>query len=88
VVAFLRQQADGAALVVANLGGESLARVSFSGRTTVLPAGLDYMPQVVLGDVPATQLLAVGEDGRFQDFSPLETMEPLQAYVIALSACR
>jgi glycosidase len=88
VVAFLRQQADGAALVVANLGGESLARVSFSGRTTVLPLGLDYMPQVVLGDVPATQLLAVGEDGRFQDFSPLETMEPLQAYVIALSACR
>ncbi|NNK49128.1 MAG: hypothetical protein HKP01_09680, partial [Gemmatimonadetes bacterium] len=48
----------------------------------------EYMPQLVLGDQPPTALLKVDENGEFQDFSPLETLEPLQAYVLALSACR
>ena len=87
VVAFLRQRDDGAALVVANLGDEPLAGVTFSGHTSVIPPGTDYMPQVVLGDMPATSLLEVEEDGRFQAFSPLETLEPLRAYVLALSEC-
>jgi glycosidase len=87
VVAFLRQEADGAAMVVANLGDEPLAGATFSGHTSVIPPGGDYMPQVVLGDVPATALLVVGENGRFQDFTPFETLEPLQAYVLAFSEC-
>ncbi len=87
-VAFLRQQVDGAALVVANLGDQPLEGVTLSAQGSLLPAGVDYMPQVVLGKGPSTSLLEVGENGGFQGFSPLETLEPLQAYVLALSACR
>jgi len=87
-MAFLRQQVDGAAVVVANLGDEPLAGVTFSAEKSAIPPGVDYMPQVVLGEGPVIRLLEVGENGGFEDFSPLETLEPLQAYVLALSACR
>ncbi|MBT8478254.1 MAG: DUF3459 domain-containing protein, partial [Gemmatimonadetes bacterium] len=87
-VAFLRQQVDGSALVVANLGDQPLEGVSLSAQGSLLPPGVDYMPQVVLGEGPSMSLLRIDENGGFQGFSPLETLEPLRAYVLALSDCR
>ena len=88
VVAYVREQPDGFALVVANLGDEPLEGVTLAGRTSVLPMASGYMPRLVLGDQPPTALLRVDENGGFENFSPLETLEPLRAYVLALSACR
>jgi len=88
VVAYLRQSADAAALVVANLGEEPLRGVELSAEQTAIPPDTDYMPRVVLGGAPATELLAAGETGGFERFAPLETLEPLTVYVLALSACR
>ena len=85
-VAFLRQRVGGAALIVANLGYEPLEGVTLSARTSVIPPGSEYRPEVVLGEGPAAWL-AVGENGGFEDYSPLETLEPLRAYVLALSEC-
>ncbi len=87
-VAYIREEGRSAALVVANLGDEPLTDVSLSGRTSILPPALDYVPQTVLGEQPATALLRVDESGGFQGFAPFETLEPLQAYVLALSPCR
>ena len=63
VVAYLRQSAGAAALVVANLGEEPLRGVELSAEQTAIPPDTDYMPRVVLGGAPATELLAAGETG-------------------------
>jgi alpha-amylase len=95
VVAYLRRGGEEsagpeAALVVANLEIEPLAGVTLSSvalaeqSTAALPPGR-YRLQALLGEETGA-VLEVGETGAVADFSPVSTLEPLQAYVFLLTA--
>jgi glycosidase/S-formylglutathione hydrolase FrmB len=79
VTAYLRRTDHRVALVVANLGTESLTSVTLSSQAGVLPAGR-YVPEDLLGDQTAAQL-AIRADGRLRGYVPLPSLAPHTAHV-------
>ena len=79
VVAFLRKDASGAVLVVANLGSGALDGAKVTSADGALPAG-QYTPTSLLGGTGG-QPLTVGSNGRVQDYVPVATLAPRAARV-------
>jgi len=84
VVAYLRRSGEEAALVLGNLEVVPLAGVTLSSAVDVLPQGR-YRLEALLGEETAARL-EIGDTGQILDFSPVSTLEPLQAYVFVVTA--
>jgi len=82
VAAYLRRDAAGSVLVVANLGAAPLSGVRLASDGAVLPPGR-YALRGLLGE-PAAAALEVGEDGRLGGYLPLPSLGALHAHVFAL----
>lgn len=83
-VAYLRRVGDKAVLVVANLGEQRLSRPAVSSSGAALPPGR-YTVRPLLGDGKAASL-RVPRDGWIRGWVPLPALEPLQSYVLEISA--
>ena len=81
VAAFIRRAGDRAVLVVANLGGTPLTRVTVSSPGAVLPAG-----RYRLG--PTAEDLVVGSDGRIRQYVPVSLLEPRALLVFEITTRR
>lgn len=79
VAAYLRRDGEHAVLVVANLGGASVANVRLASRQGVLPAGR-YAVRSLLGGAPGAEL-TVGADGRVGDYAPVAVLGAMESGV-------
>ena len=84
VVAYLRRSGEETALVLGNLEVLPLAGVTLSSAVDVLPQGR-YRLEALLGEETAARM-EIGDTGQILDFSPVSTLEPLQAYVFVVTA--
>ena len=82
VTAFLRKDARGTVLVVANLSDQSRSRVVLSSIDSVLAAGR-YATRNLLNAAAAAEL-RISTSGRLRRYTPLPTLGPLESYVIEL----
>lgn len=80
LAAYLRKDAGGAVLVVANLGDAPVSSAAVSSASDgALPPG-QYTPAPLIGATPAAPL-TVGSSGRIQDYVPLTALGPHDARV-------
>ena len=83
VVAYLRLEEDHAVLVVANLGGVAVSRLSISSGKGALAAG-KFAAANLLGGPNGAQLI-VGQDGQLLGYAPLAgTLGPRESLVLNL----
>ena len=83
VAAFLRRKADDVALIVANLGTTPVSRVAITSDAGTLAPGA-HLALTLWGGQSAAPL-EVAADGRIQDYVPLSSLAPLQAYIFQVS---
>lgn len=83
VAAYLRRKDNRAVLVIANLGGVPISRLSVSSSANVLPPG-DYIAKSLFGKGGETRF-RVSKEGAINKWSPVATLEPLQAHIIDVS---